>query len=189
MNSGRHDSLYLPEMPLAHGNMQTGSVQTLQSLESVMLTGQEIREPCIVFTGDPTCITKGFLPWFLNHWEQSDLNTCVFIDPDTHFDAQDDIPFGCNMNFIKLPLDTGLKLEDIPSLLHTYWDKSLENTQHLLIPRIKGAELVKEEQSQSKVYIYEPGEVISIDLNRDWEYVSISEKVNHFFLPTFNIFY
>jgi integrator complex subunit 9 len=184
MNTGRHDLLYVPEMPLAHGNMQTGSVQTLPSLEAVALTGKELREPCIVFTGDPTCITKGFLPWFLNRWEQSELNTCVFIDPDT-LNIQDDIPSGCNMNFIRLPLDTKLKLEDIPSLLHSYWDKSLENTQHLLIPRMKGAELVKEEQSQSKVYIYEPGEVISIDLNRDWEYVSISEKVNYLLISPY----
>ncbi|CAO3654599.1 unnamed protein product [Mucor hiemalis] len=190
MNSGRHDLLYVPEMPLAHGNfMNTGAVQVIQSLDALSFNGKSgIREPCIVFTGDPTCITKGFLPWFLNHWEQSDVNTCIFIDPDTAFDPQDDIPAGCKMTFNKIPLDTKLKLEDIPSLLHTYWERDTDNIQHLLLPHIKGAELVKEEQSQSKVYIYEPGEVLSIDLNRDWENVSLNEKlaitINPTILPT-----
>lgn len=81
------------------------------------------------------------------------------------------------MNLIRLPLDIRLKLEDIPSILHTYWDHS-DSKKHLLIPRMKGAELVKEEQSQeTQVHIYEQGEVISIDVSRDWERVSVSEKV------------
>lgn len=183
MNSGRHDLLYVPEMPLAHGNfMNTGAVQVIQSLDALSFNGKAgIREPCIVFTGDPTCITKGFLPWFLNHWEQSEINTCIFIDPDTAFDPQENVPAGCKITFHKIPLDTKLKLEDIPSLLHSYWDRDTDNVQHLLLPRMKGAELVKEEQSQSNVYIYEPGEVLSINLNRDWENVSLNEKVRNLY--------
>jgi integrator complex subunit 9 len=99
------------------------------------------------------------------------------LDPDTPHHIQDDIPVGCKMNLIRLPLDTRLKLEDIPSILHTYWGH-LDSKKHLLIPIMKGAELVKEEQSQeTQVHIYEQGEVISIDVNRDWERISISEKV------------
>ncbi|KAI9268615.1 beta-lactamase-like protein [Helicostylum pulchrum] len=183
MNSGRHDLLYVPEMPLAHGNlMRTGAVQTIPSLEAVSLSGKKIREPCIVFTGDPTCPSKGSLTWFLNHWGQSDLNTCVFIEPDS---ALKDIPNGCKINFITLPLDTRLKLEDLPSLLTNYWndDDTLDNDRHLLIPRTKGAELVKEKQSQ-QVHIYEPGQVLDINLNRDWERISVSEKLAKSIEPT-----
>lgn len=174
MNSGRHDLLYVPEMPLAHGNlMRTGAVQSISSLEAVSLSGKNIREPCIVFTGDPSCPSVGSLPWFLNHWGQSELNTCVFIEPDA---PAYDIPSGSKMSFIRLPLDTRLKLQDIPSLLNTYWNDDLENTKHLLIPRTKGAEFVKEEQVQ-QVHIYEQGEVLNINVKRDWERVSVSEKV------------
>ncbi|KAI8052641.1 beta-lactamase-like protein [Thamnidium elegans] len=181
MNSGRHDLLYVPEMPLAHGNlMRTGAVQTIPSLEAVSLSGKKIREPCIVFTGDPTCPSKGSLSWFLKHWGQSDLNTCVFIEPDS---ALNDIPNGCKINFITLPLDTRLKLQDLPSLLTTYWDDTLDSERHLLIPRTKGAELIKEKQSQ-QVHIYEPGQVLDINLNRDWERVSVSEKLAKSIEPT-----
>ncbi|KAI9347077.1 beta-lactamase-like protein [Pilaira anomala] len=188
MNSGRHDLLYVPEMPLAHGNlMRTGGVETIRFLEAVSLSGKKIREPSIVFTGDPTCPSSGSLPWFLKHWGQSDLNTCVFIDPES---PCDDIPSGCKMNFIRLPLDTRLKLEDIPSLLNTYWnddddddENQLVSEKHLLIPNTKGAKLVKEGQSQ-QVHIYEPGEVLNINLNRDWERVSVSEKLAKTIEPT-----
>jgi integrator complex subunit 9 len=199
MNAGRHDLLYLPQMPLTHGElMRTGAVQTLPSLEAVSLENKTIREPCIVFAGDPTCISQGSLSWFLNHWGQSEFKSCIFIgniffffffveletrviifvlDPDTPHNIQDDIPIGCKMNLIRLPLDTRLKLEDIPSVLQTYWDH-LDSRKHLLIPSMKGAELVKEEQSQeTQVHIYEQGEVININVNRDWERVSVSEKV------------
>lgn len=80
MNAGRHDLLYLPQMPLAHGElMRTGAVQTLPSLEAASLETRSIREPCIVFAGDPTCIGRGSLSWFLNHWGQSEFNSCIFI--------------------------------------------------------------------------------------------------------------
>ena len=180
MNSGRHDLLYLPEMPLAHGEfMAKGAIQTLSTMEAVSMDGKKLREPCIVFTGDSTCITKGPLPWFLNKWDQPDTNVCLFIDPDTKLEFQEDIPEGYKINCSRIPLDTTLKLENIPSLLHTYWETNPENTRHLLIPNMQGAELVKQEQSQSTVHIYHPGQVISIDLNRDWENVTLTEKVSH----------
>ncbi|KAL7312669.1 hypothetical protein PS15m_008409 [Mucor circinelloides] len=185
MNSGRHDLLYLPQMPLAHGElMNTGAVETIVSLEASVLSETSIREPCIVFTGDSTCITKGPLMWFLNHWGHSELNTCIFIDPNSPQDIQHDIPVDCKMNFIRIPLDTRLKLEDVPSILHTHWQHVGSHTRHLLIPGIKGAELVKEEQSQeTQVHIYHQG-VVRIDVNRDWERVSVSEKLAKTIDPT-----
>lgn len=182
MNAGRQDLLYLPQMPLSHGElMTTGAVETLVSLEASVLSETSIREPCIVFTGDSTCITKGPLMWFLNYWGHSELNTCIFIDPNSPHDIQHDIPPNCKMNFIRLPLDTRLKLEDVPSILNAHWQHHVgSNVRHLLIPGIKGAELVKQEQSQgTHVHIYDQGAVVSIDVNRDWERVSVSEKVNY----------
>lgn len=82
------------------------------------------------------------------------------------------------MNFIRIPLETRLKLEDVPSILRT--TERLENTRHLLIPKMKGADLVKEDLSghpNTEVYIYQVGDIINIDLERDWEKVTVSEKV------------
>ncbi|KAI7904679.1 beta-lactamase-like protein [Cokeromyces recurvatus] len=181
MNAERHDLLYLPQMPLRHGElMQTGAVQTITSIEASALLKKRIQEPCIVFTGDSACIMKGPLFWFLNYWGQSELNTCIFIDPNTDRSFQDIIPKGCKMNFIYLPLDTCLKLEDIPSILHTHWERNDTNSYHLLIPDMEGAELIKEEEEQNsstKAYIYKPGDIINIELDRNWEKVSVSEKL------------
>lgn len=178
MNSDRHDLLYLPELPLTHGNlMQTGGVVTVQSFNDLTT---KLKEPCIVFTGDSICLEKGSLSWFINYW-QNTLSTCLFIDPSSpQYSKQDD----SIITFMKLPLDTRLKLEDVPSLLHSYWlnnrEEEKEEERHLLIPKIKGANLVKEEQEKdihTKVYIYEAQEIIKINLNRNWEKVSVSEKV------------
>ncbi|KAI8063371.1 beta-lactamase-like protein [Gilbertella persicaria] len=177
MNSGRHDLLYLPQMPLTHGElMNTGAVQSITSLEAALLSKKTIREPCIVFTGDSACITKGFLSWFLEHWGASELNTCIFIDPDTPHPIQQHIPPQCKMNCIRLPLDTRLKLEDVPSILHTHW-QTHASAKHLLLPKMKGSGLIKEQVSDTQVSIYEPGQVIRIDLQRDWERISVSEKL------------
>jgi integrator complex subunit 9 len=168
MNSGRHDLLYLPEMPLTHGQLlQSGAIKIIQ-LNNQQEENITLQEPCIVFTSDYS------LFWYLNQWRKSNLNTCVFIDSSPAIP-----PLGNNMTFMKLPLDTRLKLEDIPSLLHNYWRQDTEK-RHLLLPRIKGAELVKEEEENdtTQVYIYEQGEVLKINVNRDWEKVSVSEKVS-----------
>ncbi|KAI8646461.1 beta-lactamase-like protein [Parasitella parasitica] len=185
MNSGRHDLLYVPQMPLAHGElMNTGAVETVVSLEASVLSETSIREPCIVFTGDSTCITKGPLMWFLNHWGQSELNTCIFIDPNSPQDIQNDIPPDCKMNFLRLPLDTRLRSDEISSLLHTHWQHTDNHTRHLLIPAIQGAELIKEEQPQGiQVHVYDQG-VVRINVNRDWERVSLSEKLAKTIDPT-----
>jgi integrator complex subunit 9 len=82
------------------------------------------------------------------------------------------------MNFIRIPLETRLKLEDVPSILRT--TERLNDVRHLLIPKMKGAELVKENllsYPNTEVYIYKMGDIINIDLKRDWEKVSVSEKV------------
>ncbi|KAI9473788.1 MAG: beta-lactamase-like protein [Benjaminiella poitrasii] len=190
MNADRHDLLYLPQMPLRHGElMQTGAVQTLNSIDASVLLGKKIREPCIVFTGDSTSIIKGSLSWFLNYWGQSELNTCIFIDPNSEYQFREDnrIPKGCKMNLVYLPLDTSLRLENVPSILHTHWERNDTDSYHLLIPKMEGAELVKEEEEQSlqtKAYVYRPGEIINIDLNRNWEKVSVSEKLAKTIDPT-----
>ncbi|CEP19353.1 hypothetical protein [Parasitella parasitica] len=178
MNTGRHNLLYVPQMPLAHGElMNTGAVEPLVSLEASVLSESSIREPCIVFTGDSTCITKGPLMWFLNHWGQSELNTCIFIDPNSPQDMQNDIPPDCKMNFIRLPLETRLKLEDISSILKSHWQHIGSHIRYLLIPAIQGAESVKEEQPQGiQVHVYDQG-VVRINVSRDWERVSLSEKL------------
>lgn len=83
MNPDRHELLYKPSMPLAHGElMRTNAVIPIDNLEAALET--RIREPCIVFTGDPTCINKGSLFWFLNYWGSSELNTCIFIGKSTN---------------------------------------------------------------------------------------------------------
>ncbi|KAI8357286.1 beta-lactamase-like protein [Blakeslea trispora] len=180
MNSGRHDLLYMPQMPLTHGElMRTGAVEPIGSLEASVLSEHTMREPCIVFTGDSTCLQKGFLSWFLQHWEHSELNTCLCIDPDAPLQLQEEIPAHGKMNVIRLPLDTRLKLEDIPSILQMHWhDENEQKNRHLIIPKIKGSGLIQQQVLEStQVIVYQPGQVIEVDLSRDWESVSVSEKL------------
>jgi hypothetical protein len=91
---------------------------------------------------------------------------------------QQDVPDNCKINFSRIPLDPRLKLEDITSVLYHHWNTT-EYHRHLLLPDVQGVGLVKEQQNQdTHVHIYESGDIIGIDLDRDWEKVSISEKVS-----------
>ncbi|RCH81936.1 Integrator complex subunit 9, partial [Rhizopus stolonifer] len=176
MNLDRQCLLYEPETPLAHGNlMRKGALETIESIDS-RLEAKKIREPCIVFAGEPKFMQKGALPWFLEYWKKT-KSACIMILPESKLPT-DSIPKESEMNFIRIPLETRLKLEDVPSILRT--TERLENTRHLLIPKMKGADLVKEDLSghpNTEVYIYQVGDIINIDLERDWEKVTVSEKL------------
>lgn len=82
------------------------------------------------------------------------------------------------MNFNRLVLDTRLQFDNLSSLLEQHWNP-LENKRHLLIPNIKGADVYKQEEQQENlnIHIYDRGEIVTIDLRRDWEKVSVNEKV------------
>lgn len=82
------------------------------------------------------------------------------------------------MSFNRLVLDTRLQFENLSSLLENNWN-STENRRFLLIPNIKGADTFKQEEQQENlnIHIYEQGEIVTIDLKRDWEKVSVNEKV------------
>jgi hypothetical protein len=99
---------------------------------------------------------------------------------------QQDVPDNCKINFSRIPLDPRLKLEDITSVLYQHWNTT-EHHRHLLLPDVQGVGLVKEQQNQdTHVHIYESGDIIGIDLDRDWEKVSISEKVSCLLLLSFS---
>ncbi|KAG1233298.1 hypothetical protein G6F35_001351 [Rhizopus arrhizus] len=181
MNPDRQCLLYEPTTPLAHGQlMAKGALQTIETVDSIELGARGIREPCIVFAGDSVFMQKGPIAWFLEHWKQSEHSTCITILPKTVMPAVQD----SKMNFIRIPLETRLKLEDVPSILRT--TERLNDVRHLLIPKMKGAELVKENllsYPNTEVYIYKMGDIINIDLKRDWEKVSVSEKLAKLIMP------
>jgi integrator complex subunit 9 len=84
MTSDRQDLLYIPLSPLPHGElMRSGALQTIHSIEASSFTHKAIREPCIVFTGDPTSASKGMLPWFIQYWGNAE-NACIFIGNTIH---------------------------------------------------------------------------------------------------------
>lgn len=195
MNLDRQSLLYEPHMPLPHGQlMKTGALKVIPSLDSTVKP--EIRQPCIVFAGDPTCIHKGSIAWFMNQWKSSKDNTCLTIGNPNKYKKRrraykyiyivpeapitDEIkPRDSEMTCVHTPLDTRLKLEDIPSILRV--KQPLKDTRYLLIPKMKGADLVKEELSndlKTKVYIYTIGDIIHIDLKREWEEITVSEKAS-----------
>ncbi|CEI90263.1 hypothetical protein RMCBS344292_04591 [Rhizopus microsporus] len=176
MNLDRQSLLYEPHMPLPHGQlMKTGALKVIPSLDSTVKP--EIRQPCIVFAGDPTCIHKGSIAWFMNQWKSSKDNTCLTIVPEAPI--TDEIkPRDSEMTCVHTPLDTRLKLEDIPSILRV--KQPLKDTRYLLIPKMKGADLVKEELSndlKTKVYIYTIGDIIHIDLKREWEEITLARSI------------
>ncbi|KAI8973234.1 beta-lactamase-like protein [Mycotypha africana] len=192
MNAGRHDLLYLPQMPLAHGGlMATGGVVTVNSLEATTTstTNKLLRKPCIVFTGDSSCPQKGFLSWFLKHWGDSEMNMCAMIGKKKAFSLVHYIPAYCKMSVINIPLDTRLRLQDIPPLCIPHWHHHENNIKYLLLPKIMHSHISESpietmENKMTQVQYFKPGEVISIDINRNWERVSVSEKLARTIEPT-----
>ncbi|KAI9254825.1 beta-lactamase-like protein [Sporodiniella umbellata] len=177
MNRDRQSMLYEPETPLAHGHlMRQGALHTIPHIDSHTLAAQPLREPCIVFAGEARAMQSGALPWFFQHWKNT-KTTCLSILPETDWPLET-LPEKTEINFVRIPLETRLRLEDLPSVLrHTELG---ENTRHLLIPLMKGADLVREDlssQPHTSVYIYKVGDIINIDLERDWEKVTVSEKL------------
>ena len=101
------------------------------------------------------------------------------LDPDSPAQLQEKIPAHGKINVIRLPLDTRLKLEDIPSILQMYWhEENEQKDRHLIIPKIKGSGLIQQQiLGSTQVIVYQPGQMIEVDLSRDWEPVSVSERL------------
>lgn len=85
-------------------------------------------------------------------------------------------------------MDSRLNISEVSSLLRDHWgtDKGI-SVRHVLVPNGQGAAEFKERWDRpgmTCVHMYGPGEIVGIDLDRDWERVSISENVS---VPVFEI--
>ncbi|KAI8978542.1 beta-lactamase-like protein [Pilobolus umbonatus] len=171
MTSDRQDLLYLPQSPLVHGSlMKSGALTTYSHIDH----NTAIREPCIVFSSDPVHLNKGPVSWFLKTW--TSLNTCIVTNPDGPVHP----PADCRMNFIYQPLDTRTRLEDMVSIFQMYWTK--QEDRYLVIPSNQSCiDLFKDQVTE--LHVYEQGDIIGIELNRDWERVTISEKLAKTIVP------
>ncbi|KAI8375979.1 beta-lactamase-like protein [Radiomyces spectabilis] len=173
MNAERQNMLYEPQMPLIHGPLlKSGALQTIHSMVAGGMS-DNIREPCIVFTGDSTCISKGSIQWFLRHWGSKEQNACIFTA------LQRDIPANCRMRLLWTPLNARLLLSEMSTLLQTHWQYTNDSAKHILVPSHPNVDPFKEywQHNNVNVHVYEAGDIVGIELHRQWERISISEQL------------
>ncbi|CAO3669058.1 unnamed protein product [Umbelopsis ramanniana] len=178
MTDQHQDMMYVPEEPLIHGELLAkGGLQVIKSNDASMIGKQKIKEPCIIFTGDYRNLSKGPVKWFINRWKSSSLNVCIFIEPDTpplNVLAQS-MPRNSELTLLRIPIDHRLTLNQAHELLQRHCAHTT-STVHVLFPKLQGPNEWTT-YGNMKWKTYESGEVITIDLQHQWERIAVTEKL------------
>lgn len=79
---------------------------------------------------------------------------------------------------LHLPLDTRLTIKQVLDLIRLHW--RTVTTKHLILPRLPSTSLRDDLHGLDNAHtqLYSPGEMISINLDFEWEHVSISSEVS-----------
>ncbi|KAI9322677.1 beta-lactamase-like protein [Dichotomocladium elegans] len=180
MTPDHHNNLYEAMAPLGYSVlMKNGTLRTMKTLISSPQEKMEFEEPYIMFTGDHICPDKGPLGTILKQRSNANQTMCIITEPDTPPLADTSA-----LHVESMPLDPRTSLCDIASLISMYSRPT--PPAHIVIPNFPESAHWSGrlgDGGRSQVHVYRPGEILTVDLNRAWEKLVITEEVTRIFGP------
>ncbi|KAI9490800.1 beta-lactamase-like protein [Zychaea mexicana] len=174
MTAGHQDTVNTAQKPLEHGQLQ--QEKELFAYDSLQ-DANDIKEPCVLFTGDHTCLRKGPVVSAVEHWGGDQRNICIITDPETL--ASQDLP-SSRMKMVPLILNTRVSLWEVGSILGTAC--RITPPPHIIIPDMLGSDRFKERWEMehpgaTQLHTINPGESVSIEFTNKMEMIVISEEL------------
>ncbi|KAI7878157.1 hypothetical protein K492DRAFT_133113 [Lichtheimia hyalospora FSU 10163] len=174
MAADHHVNLYEAVAPLGYASLiKTGVLKAIKSVASTPQVKYDLEEPCIMFAGDYACLERGPIASLLRNSSKSTKTMCVITEKDTPTLPDIDMPVET------IIYDPRMSLLDMVSSIITH-NRAIP-PQHIIVPNaVESIEAQKELEQilGSLIHVYNPGDILTIELDRPWEKLMITEEVS-----------